>query len=179
MPTPQFRGYIYLIGSSVFGWYKIGKSIRPEIRTSDLGVLLPFKIEVFSIWGSNAYSIVESSLHKHFKLNQINGEWFTFDLTDMAIINKKAEQLGAEQIFKRTPWNPRYCNHVNNVITGSHLLTTIQKKQKNDAFNAACMEYMDANHLDRTKENWNFTREIVLAAHKKERANMLSSQAST
>ena len=33
-------GYVYLIGNSIFGWYKIGKSISPEIRIKDLGILL-------------------------------------------------------------------------------------------------------------------------------------------
>jgi hypothetical protein len=25
-------GYVYLIGTPIFGWYKIGKSITPEVR---------------------------------------------------------------------------------------------------------------------------------------------------
>jgi len=34
-------GYVYLIGSPTFGWYKIGKSRKPEIRIENLGILLP------------------------------------------------------------------------------------------------------------------------------------------
>ena len=33
-------GYVYLIGTPTFGWYKIGKSITPE-------VILPKKKEKF------------------------------------------------------------------------------------------------------------------------------------
>jgi hypothetical protein len=43
-------GYVYLIGNSIFNWYKIGKSVTPEVRIKDLGILLPFKIKVMSIW---------------------------------------------------------------------------------------------------------------------------------
>lgn len=43
-------GYVYLIGSPIFGWYKIGKSITPEVRIKNLGILLPFKIDIICIW---------------------------------------------------------------------------------------------------------------------------------
>ena len=39
-------GYVYLIGTPIFGWYKIGKSKTPEVRIKDLGILLPFKLHI-------------------------------------------------------------------------------------------------------------------------------------
>ena len=40
------EGFVYLIGSPLFGWYKIGKSKTPEVRVSNLGILLPFKLKI-------------------------------------------------------------------------------------------------------------------------------------
>ncbi len=74
----MYSGYVYLIGSSVFGWYKIGKSITPEIRIKDLGILLPFKIEVIGVWGAKDHHKMEKALHEMYKEQQINGEWFEF-----------------------------------------------------------------------------------------------------
>jgi len=54
-------GYVYLIGTPIFGWYKIGKSITPEIRVKDLGILLPFKIKVMAIWKAENHHLMESS----------------------------------------------------------------------------------------------------------------------
>ena len=71
-------GYVYLIGNSIFGWYKIGKSITPEVRIKDLGILLPFKIKVYSVWKAENHHLMESSLHKIHGSNRINGEWFEF-----------------------------------------------------------------------------------------------------
>ncbi len=72
-------GYVYLIGSSTFGWYKIGKSRSPNVRIKDLGVLLPFKIEVFAVWAANNHHRLEALLHEQYEQWQINGEWFRLD----------------------------------------------------------------------------------------------------
>jgi hypothetical protein len=71
-------GYVYLIGNPTFRWYKIGKSKTPELRIQNLGILLPFKIEVIGIWKAQNHSLMESTLHEQFKANRINGEWFYF-----------------------------------------------------------------------------------------------------
>lgn len=71
-------GYVYLIGNSIFGWYKIGKSISPEIRIKALGILLPFKIKVYSVWKAENHHLMESTLHQIYNDNKINGEWFEF-----------------------------------------------------------------------------------------------------
>lgn len=71
-------GYVYLIGNSIFNWYKIGKSVTPEIRVKDLGILLPFKIKVYSIWKAENHHLMESTMHEMYSKNKINGEWFEF-----------------------------------------------------------------------------------------------------
>lgn len=71
-------GYVYLIGTPVFGWYKIGKSKTPEIRIKDLGILLPFKIKILGVWEAQNHHLMESTLHEMYDERRINGEWFEF-----------------------------------------------------------------------------------------------------
>lgn len=74
----EYSGYVYLIGSPTFGWYKIGKSITPEVRIKDLGILLPFKLHVIGVWGASNHHQMEQALHEIHKARRINGEWFEF-----------------------------------------------------------------------------------------------------
>ena len=71
-------GFVYLIGTPVFGWYKIGKSITPEVRIRDLGILLPFKIDIIAVWQAQDHSMLERTLHEIYASSRINGEWFEF-----------------------------------------------------------------------------------------------------
>jgi len=72
-------GYVYLIGTSTFGWYKIGKSKTPEVRVANLGILLPFKVKVYRVWRAENHHLMERTLHEMYAANRINGEWFEFD----------------------------------------------------------------------------------------------------
>ena len=72
------EGFVYLIGSPLFGWYKIGKSKTPEVRVSNLGILLPFKLQIIGIWKAKNHSLLETTLHEKYKANAINGDWFEF-----------------------------------------------------------------------------------------------------
>src|SRR5208283_4654719 len=76
-------GYVYLIGTQVFGWYKIGKAVTPEIRIQDLGILLPFKIKVIGIWKAENHHALEKELHDKYRYCRINGEWFKFDFGEI------------------------------------------------------------------------------------------------
>ena len=80
------RGYVYLIGSPRFQWYKIGKTSNAAIRVSQLGILLPFRIEVVAVWKAEAPSALERSLHEKHAANRINGEWFNFTETEIKAI---------------------------------------------------------------------------------------------
>lgn len=71
-------GFVYLIGTSVFGWYKIGKSVDANVRVNQIGVLLPFKIKVFQVWRAENHHLMEKSLHEIYAHKRINGEWFEF-----------------------------------------------------------------------------------------------------
>ena len=76
-------GYVYLIGSPIFGWYKIGKSKTPVIRVKDLGILLPFKLHVIGVWSAKDHSLLEKTLHEIYDPCHINGEWFEFSKKDV------------------------------------------------------------------------------------------------
>lgn len=82
----SYRGYVYLIGSSRFGWYKIGKSRTAAIRVQTLGILLPFKIEVFGIWKAGDPSALEVAMHCRYAEQHINGEWFSFSPEQLTAI---------------------------------------------------------------------------------------------
>jgi Meiotically Up-regulated Gene 113 (MUG113) protein len=71
-------GYVYLIGSHTFHWWKIGKSSDAKIRLPAIGILLPFKIEVAAVWKTEGPSVMENMLHQRCAANRINGEWFSF-----------------------------------------------------------------------------------------------------
>ena len=72
------NGFVYLIGTPTFGWYKIGKSKTPVLRVKNLGVLLPFKIHVIGVWSAKNHTLLEKTLHEIYSPNRINGEWFEF-----------------------------------------------------------------------------------------------------
>ena len=90
-------GYVYLIGTPVFGWYKIGKSKTPIVRVRDLGILLPFKIRVIGVWKAEDHTLMEQALHEKYIDNRVNGEWFEFDRKEML---QKEEQAKREIVFK-------------------------------------------------------------------------------
>ncbi len=81
-------GYVYLIGTPTFGWYKIGKSKTPEVRVKDLGILLPFKVRVFGVWKAKNHHLLEQTLHEIYAANRINGEWFEFAKKEVYIITE-------------------------------------------------------------------------------------------
>jgi Meiotically up-regulated gene 113 len=87
-------GHVYLIGNSKFHWYKIGKSADARIRVLDLGVLLPFRIEVVEVVRCDAYSFLERRLHQEFAEHRVNGEWFHFDGETLNAVCTMMELLG-------------------------------------------------------------------------------------
>ena len=97
-------GYVYLIGTTTFGWYKIGKSKIPEIRIKDLGILLPFKIEIFGIWSADNHTLLEKTLHEIYAPHRINGEWFEFTVS------------GAKCLFNSLPEEARIYPTNNNSL---------------------------------------------------------------
>ena len=89
-------GHVYLIGSPTFQWYKIGKSSNAAIRVNQLGILLPFRIEVIAVWKVQAHRATEYSLHKKYEKYRINGEWFHFE-------KAQVDEIVADMLWASTP----------------------------------------------------------------------------
>lgn len=83
LKTNKMPGHVYLIGSRKFHWFKIGKSSNATIRVNQLGILLPFRIEVLAIWKTRAPTVLERQLHEKHAANRINGEWFNFTTEEL------------------------------------------------------------------------------------------------
>jgi hypothetical protein len=90
MPTPR-SGYVYFIGSERFGWYKIGRSYVPRIRVDAIGVLLPFRVQIYALWKAHDAVWAEIEMHEKFADNRINGEWFGFDFLEAMAIAKSGD----------------------------------------------------------------------------------------
>ncbi len=65
-------GHVYLIGSRTFNWYKIGKSGNAAIRVAELGILLPFRIEVIAVWKAQNHHELEKLLHEKHAAQRIS-----------------------------------------------------------------------------------------------------------
>lgn len=102
-------GHVYLIGSRRFHWFKIGKSSRAAIRVSELGILLPFKVEVIAVWNAIDHTKLENELHKQYAACRINGEWFSFS-------NDQLNTLLHEMSMWTTKAIPTYSNMPSDVL---------------------------------------------------------------
>lgn len=83
-PAPQpivsgRPGYVYLLGTE-HGHYKIGRTNNPEARQKQLGILLPFTVQLVCLLATQDMVATERQLHDRFRHRHLNGEWFA--LTD-------------------------------------------------------------------------------------------------
>ena len=99
MPTPSKQEYVYLIGSSKFGWYKIGKSRRPSIRVSELGILLPFRVALFGLWSTCKGLTTERLMHEKYAEYAINGEWFGIPLQDVVKMLREGQPFDSLLVY--------------------------------------------------------------------------------
>ena len=170
-PKPSYPGYVYLIGSIRFGWYKIGKSRRVQIRITDIGVLLPFRVEVFAIWGTSDEGILERELHDAHRLHRINGEWFAFDdNTRRAVIVRNSVYPSTLLFDKRMGLDPFLPANMERDVERGSLRAT--KLLMSAAYQAAVDEWLSEKGLDHSKvnrkiakkaissENWRFSRKL-------------------
>jgi len=154
--SPSYLGYVYLIGSRRFGWYKIGRTRYAQIRVQDLGVLLPFKIAVFAIWKTPNPDRLESYLHREFSANAINGEWFGFEWEKIHEILSLVLPFQAALI--ESEYSATYSNvHEDQTIDGYGA----ERKECSRAFMDAMKAYLAAHGLEPTTENKKLARMAV------------------
>jgi hypothetical protein len=151
------NGYVYLIGSPEFGWYKIGKSRRPNIRVKELGILLPFEIETIGVWCANDYSYLEVMLHEKYRGQRINGEWFKFDVKHLASVFD--DMLGVRRIVPASdviiPWHLRQFCPKGSIDRKTH------GKQLHKLFNDRMNEILTSQNVESTPETRKIARKIV------------------
>jgi len=98
------RGFVYLIGSKRHSWYKIGRALSPRVRVRELGILLPFELEIFAVWKTVNCVELETYLHKRYAAQRLNGEWFHFNGPDLEVlIEDQNLPLFAERIDVAQP----------------------------------------------------------------------------
>lgn len=120
-------GYVYLIAGTHNGrtMYKIGKANDVQKRLKSFEVAIPFDIDlVFAIEVKSPLSI-ESLLHKQFKDNRRDGEWFDFnsDMLICAVITMVHLQCSCES----------FCN-----------VWTNEQNNRNKLDNNSYIEYLEA-----------------------------------
>ena len=162
-PKPSYRGYVYLIGSRRFGWFKIGKSLSPKLRIKNLGILLPFKIHVLSVWGTSNHTLLESLMHERYADKAINGEWFSFSSKDLLEIMDQPSPFDGEQIFRfGEKAEYHFSNIRKDVITNcEESLKKTHGAIKGKAFMEKVGEFMKENNLEPTPENKKIARREI------------------
>mgnify|MGYP003653599290 CR=1 FL=1 len=76
---------VYVMIDKNTGYYKIGRSIKPEYREKTLQSEKP-TIEMLFSYKAKAKD--ETYLHKHFKTQRIRGEWFDLKGSDLTTIRR-------------------------------------------------------------------------------------------
>src|SRR5882762_6222083 len=157
----SYTGYVYLIGAAKFGWYKIGMAKTPEVRIGNLGILLPFKVQIIAIWKTTNKALLESEMHKKYGKRLINGEWFLFTALQVKEIVDSEQPYDALRIYSAfSDQTPKFCfSNVtsNRVIYGSASsirgcwITEVAQKylkdnelESNTANNKAAWEYAES-----------------------------------
>ncbi|WP_414756584.1 GIY-YIG nuclease family protein [Anabaena sp. CCY 9910] len=72
------NGWVYLVHAEGTPRYKIGRSINPSVRLSQLQGQSPYPLVIKEcVWTPDAIDF-EQSLHEEFHKNRVFGEWFEF-----------------------------------------------------------------------------------------------------
>lgn len=68
------EGYVYFIETEDEQFIKIGFSVRPTMRLQRLSTNNPFRLTLLGFMPGSR--VTERYLHRRFKADQVNGEWF-------------------------------------------------------------------------------------------------------
>ena len=85
--APQHHGYVYIVQADN-GLFKIGKARKPKERVQQLGIKLPYELDVVLLLESGDYSKLEATLHQRFASKRVAGEWFALDEKDLQVIKE-------------------------------------------------------------------------------------------
>jgi len=80
-------GYVYLLKADN-GLYKIGQSKVIDERIKQLGLKLPYELELVLTIESEFYKEIEAAFHESLADKQVKGEWFRLNAEDIEAIKK-------------------------------------------------------------------------------------------
>lgn len=83
-------GYVYLIQSPT-GKHKIGRTVNPADRMKTFTVKLPFEVAYVCVIATEDMYALERTLHRKFKNQRVNGEWFDLSADDIEYIKGLAK----------------------------------------------------------------------------------------
>lgn len=83
-------GYVYLLQSPT-GTYKIGRTKNPADRMHTFSVKLPFEVEYVCVIPTDDRFTLERTLHRKFKAQRVNGEFFRLSPEDVEYIKGLAK----------------------------------------------------------------------------------------
>lgn len=81
-PKAPIEGVVYLLQGGQY--FKIGKSIDPDKRLTQIKLQLPFAVEVVHLIHAAHPAQVESYWHRRFAARRQNGEWFLLTEAEVA-----------------------------------------------------------------------------------------------
>lgn len=81
---PKRPGFVYLVKADRY--FKIGRSKQPDVRFTQIGLLLPFPFEVLRVIPVSDMYEAERGLHSKYAHQHINGEWFSLSDEEVAEI---------------------------------------------------------------------------------------------
>lgn len=92
-PKIMYRnGYVYLIKTLTDETlYKIGRTNNPSRRIRKFNVVMPFAIEAVCIIKTDNMYALETSLHRRFATQRLDGEFFRLTLEDFQYIKSLGE----------------------------------------------------------------------------------------
>jgi len=97
-PPLDKDGYIYLLAGREdgTGYYKIGRTKNPDSRIRQLGILLPYPVELEHLIPCENTRSAEKALHNAFAPRRTNGEWFILTEGDVEDIKRIKAMRGAD-----------------------------------------------------------------------------------
>lgn len=97
---------LYLM-QNAFNLYKIGISVNPRKRASDISKSSGVVTDLLSSWDSENAALLEKFLHTHFSVKRKSGEWFELDDNDIWSIDGLIDNFdysNPEQLAVK-PWH--------------------------------------------------------------------------
>ncbi|MGW7460945.1 GIY-YIG nuclease family protein [Streptomyces sp. NPDC054797] len=92
--TPAAASSVYVVGAEGLASVKIGTSVKPEQRLSQMQTGLPITLSILAVFPGGPR--LERALHEHFAPYRMRGEWFDFTpLGDpVDVVRTAVDELG-------------------------------------------------------------------------------------